>query len=99
VKDYLPKAVIVDGHYCETIKKARDYMNARLSRELQIPQWKIYYALSCGKKALSGFALDYADHERREWEPKPEPPHIAGRDSLMARPCTSRLGYNSSRYE
>jgi hypothetical protein len=98
MSDYLPKAVNVDGNYCQTIKKARDYMNARLPRDKQIPQWKIYYALKCGKKTLAGFALDYADHERREWEARIEPMHRPGRDSLMARPCTSRLGYSSGRY-
>lgn len=98
MSDYLPKAVSVNGTYFQTIKKARDYMNAHLPRDKQIPQWKIYYALSCGKKTLAGFALDYADHERHEWEMRPETPHVAGRDSLMARPCTSRLGYNPSRH-
>jgi hypothetical protein len=92
MKNYQPKPVHVNGVSFETIKEARAFMNDRLPAEAQIPEWKIYYALKSGKTALEGFSLAYAKRDHEAVEPGQEDRRQPGRDALMPKLCTSRIG-------
>jgi hypothetical protein len=92
MKDYQPKPVMVNGESFPTIKEARDFMNAHLPAETQIPEWKIYYALRSGKTALEGFSLTYVEREVKAFAPRQENRRRPGCDALMPKLCTSRIG-------
>jgi hypothetical protein len=94
MKNYQPKPVLVNGESFQTIKEARDFMNAHLPADTQIPEWKIYYALRSGKTALEGFTLTYAEREGKASAPRQENRRRPGRDALMPELCTSGIeGY------
>jgi hypothetical protein len=97
---YLPCECWVGGVHCRTLKEGESELRRQAMRLGIKPDYVSYWTLVNAfreyKQSVYGIAISKVAPDRTD---RPaEAPHSLG-EPLLARPCTHRLGANSSRYE